>query len=101
MSNCNHDCEHCASNCGERNSAPEKFFMNGNIKNIIGIVSGKGGVGKSLVTGLLASEINKKGLTLILPGLQSQRCSGLGIMFCLTATRFSLLSAKTERKSSQ
>ena len=40
---------------------PEKFFMNGSIKNIIGIVSGKGGVGKSLVTGLLASELNKKG----------------------------------------
>jgi len=39
---------------------PEKFFMNGNIKNVIGIVSGKGGVGKSLVTGLLASEMNKK-----------------------------------------
>ena len=62
MASCNHDCEHCSSNCGERNSAPEKFFMNGNIKNIIGIVSGKGGVGKSLVTGVLASEVNKKGL---------------------------------------
>ena len=62
MADCNHDCEHCASNCGERISMPEKFFMNGNIKNVIGIVSGKGGVGKSLVTGLLASEINKKGL---------------------------------------
>ena len=62
MANCNHDCEHCASSCGERNSGPEKFLANGNIKNIIGIVSGKGGVGKSLITGLLASEMNKKGL---------------------------------------
>ncbi len=61
MANCNHDCGHCASNCGERALEPEKFFMNGNIKNVIGIVSGKGGVGKSLVTGLLASELNKKG----------------------------------------
>lgn len=60
MANCNHDCEHCASNCGERTSAPEKFLANGNIKNVIGIVSGKGGVGKSLVTGLLASELSKK-----------------------------------------
>ena len=61
MANCNHDCEHCGSNsnCGEI-SMPEKFFMNGNIKNVIGIASGKGGVGKSLVTGLLASELNKK-----------------------------------------
>ena len=62
MSNCNHDCEHCSSNCSERISEPEKFLANGNIKNIIGIVSGKGGVGKSLVTGLLASEMSKKGL---------------------------------------
>ena len=60
MASCNHDCEHCASNCGERISEPEKFSANGNIKNIIGIVSGKGGVGKSLITGLLASEMNKK-----------------------------------------
>ncbi|MBR2207823.1 MAG: Mrp/NBP35 family ATP-binding protein [Synergistaceae bacterium] len=62
MANCNHDCSSCSSNCGERVEMPERFFMNGNIKNVIGIVSGKGGVGKSLVTGLLASEINKKGL---------------------------------------
>ncbi|NLW52633.1 MAG: Mrp/NBP35 family ATP-binding protein [Tissierellia bacterium] len=33
------------------------------IKNVIGIVSGKGGVGKSLVTSLLASEMNKRGFT--------------------------------------
>lgn len=33
-----------------------------NVKNVIGVVSGKGGVGKSLVTSLLASAINKKGL---------------------------------------
>ncbi len=32
-----------------------------NVKNVIGVVSGKGGVGKSLVTSLLASEMNKKG----------------------------------------
>ena len=62
MANCNHDCSSCSSNCGERVQMPERFFMNGNIKNVIGIVSGKGGVGKSLVTGLLASELNKKGL---------------------------------------
>ena len=61
MANCNHDCSSCASNCSSRVEMPDKFFMNGNIKNIIGVVSGKGGVGKSLVTGLLASELSKKG----------------------------------------
>ncbi|MGX7072281.1 Mrp/NBP35 family ATP-binding protein [Helcococcus kunzii] len=36
---------------------------NSNVKNVIAIVSGKGGVGKSLVTSLLASEMNKEGKT--------------------------------------
>ena len=34
---------------------------NSSVKKVIGIVSGKGGVGKSLVTGLSASLMNKKG----------------------------------------
>lgn len=33
----------------------------GNIKNIVGVISGKGGVGKSTVTGMLASQLAKKG----------------------------------------
>ena len=61
MSNCNHDCENCGVNCGERRTSSEKFTANGNIRNVIGIVSGKGGVGKSLVTGLLASELRRRG----------------------------------------
>lgn len=60
MPECNHNCEGCSANCGER-SAPQGFMMNGNIRNIIGVVSGKGGVGKSLVTGLLASTMARKG----------------------------------------
>ena len=64
MPECNHNCEGCASNCADRvehgQSAPEKFQTESSIKNVIGIVSGKGGVGKSLITGLLASEMQKK-----------------------------------------
>ena len=60
MANCDHNCENCGAKCGDR-TAPEKFTVNGNIKNVIGIVSGKGGVGKSLVIGLLSSEIRKQG----------------------------------------
>lgn len=56
MSNCNHDCGNCASKC-----EVAKFQTESEIKNVIGIVSGKGGVGKSLVTALLASEMRRKG----------------------------------------
>ncbi len=59
MAECNHNCENCGTNCGER-IAPEIFHTNSNIKNVIGIVSGKGGVGKSLVTSLLASSLQHK-----------------------------------------
>lgn len=55
--NCSHDCSNCSSNCSERK--PESFLESphklSNIKKVIGVVSGKGGVGKSLVTGLLAT----------------------------------------------
>ena len=65
MSECNHNCEGCSANCSSRQSAPEKFQANPDsvIKNVIGIVSGKGGVGKSLITGLLASSMRAKGFT--------------------------------------
>ncbi|MBP5343092.1 Mrp/NBP35 family ATP-binding protein [bacterium] len=57
---CDHNCESCIENCDFRD-----FKVKTNnysfINKIIGIVSGKGGVGKSLVTSLLAVELNKKG----------------------------------------
>lgn len=56
MSECTHNCQTCSQNCSERKAeslleAPNKHS---NIKKVIGIVSGKGGVGKSLVTSLMA-----------------------------------------------
>ena len=64
MSECNHDCEHCGQNCASRKS-PESFLVDQNefsdIKHVIGVVSGKGGVGKSLVTSLLAANMQKQG----------------------------------------
>ena len=62
MPSCKHDCGSCSASCGER-SEPQKFSNNPNsiIRNVIGIVSGKGGVGKSLVTGLLACTMRRKG----------------------------------------
>ena len=64
MSECTHDCSSCGENCSsrqEKQSFIEKPHEKSNIKNVIGVVSGKGGVGKSLVTSLLASMMNKKG----------------------------------------
>lgn len=65
MSECSHNCSECAQSCSERQQ-PESFLkpMNkySNIKKVIGIVSGKGGVGKSLVSCMLASKCAKAGL---------------------------------------
>ena len=58
MSECNHDCGSCSSNCGERKIEHDKPHEGSNIGKVIAVVSGKGGVGKSLVTalGAVASE---------------------------------------------
>ncbi len=63
MSECTHDCSTCGENCASRDpkSFLEKQNAMSNIKHIIGIVSGKGGVGKSSVTTLLATAMNKSG----------------------------------------
>ncbi len=60
MSECTHDCNSCGEDCSKRDFqvAPHK---DSKIKKVIGIISGKGGVGKSLVTTLLASRVNKDG----------------------------------------
>ena len=64
MSECTHDCSSCGASCGER-TAPQSFVeplnSKSNVKKVIGIVSGKGGVGKSLVTGMLATLFSRKG----------------------------------------
>ncbi|MBR0278076.1 MAG: Mrp/NBP35 family ATP-binding protein [Clostridia bacterium] len=66
--NCTHKCDTCSENCSERD--PKSFIVKphkkSNIKNVIAVVSGKGGVGKSIVTSLLAKEMNKKYKTAIL-----------------------------------
>lgn len=64
MSDCTHDCSSCSQNCGER-TEPQSFLKELNpysrVGKVIGVVSGKGGVGKSLVTSLLASEMQRRG----------------------------------------
>ena len=60
---CNHDCSNCSSNCASRdpNSFLKPANSRSNIKKVIGIASGKGGVGKSMVTSLLAISLRRKG----------------------------------------
>lgn len=60
MSGCNHDCANCSSKC-ENEITFEKTHEGSKIKKVIGVVSGKGGVGKSLVTALLASKFSRLG----------------------------------------
>lgn len=64
--NCTHDCSSCKTTCSSRKEAPASFLEEAhelsNIKKVIGIISGKGGVGKSLTTALLAVAAQKRGL---------------------------------------
>ncbi len=63
MSSCNGNCESCGSDCGERKK--ESFLEKPNAKSkvgkIIAVVSGKGGVGKSTVTSMLAVAMARQG----------------------------------------
>ena len=70
---CTHDCSTCSLNCSSRENAQHEEHSSTNndfqaplnahskVKRVIGVVSGKGGVGKSLVTSLLACAMQKKG----------------------------------------
>lgn len=65
MTECTHDCSTCSENCGSRQQNPADFLEKphelSKIKKVIGVVSGKGGVGKSLVTSLLAVSLRRMG----------------------------------------
>ena len=65
MENCTHNCESCGENCPSRKQSPADFIEKphemSSIKKVIGVVSGKGGVGKSMVTSMLAVLLNRRG----------------------------------------
>ena len=64
MSDCTHDCSSCSQNCSSRQS-PQDFreppHELSRIKKVIGVVSGKGGVGKSMTSALMAVELRRRG----------------------------------------
>ena len=63
MSDCTHDCSTCGEACAsrEQESFKKPLREGASVKKVIAVVSGKGGVGKSLVTSLLASEMQRRG----------------------------------------
>ncbi|MDD4315807.1 MAG: Mrp/NBP35 family ATP-binding protein [Clostridia bacterium] len=61
MSECNQDCASCQKDCDTRKQPLKEKNTKSNIKKVIGVISGKGGVGKSLVTSLLAINMSRKG----------------------------------------
>ena len=64
MAECTHDCSTCGQNCADRTQDFDfraKANPNSNVKKVIAVMSGKGGVGKSLVTASLAAAVQKQG----------------------------------------
>ncbi|MFZ7134180.1 MAG: P-loop NTPase [Eubacteriales bacterium] len=63
--NCTDNCKTCSDDCDERKENPQDFSEKphelSNIKKVIGVVSGKGGVGKSIVTSMLAVAMARMG----------------------------------------
>lgn len=71
--NCTHECGSCKDKCASETKGAKPFLQEAHemstIKKVIGVVSGKGGVGKSLITSLLATGMNERGYkTAILDG---------------------------------
>ena len=60
---CTHDCSSCGESCSSKKpeNLIEKLNLYSSVKKVIGVVSGKGGVGKSLVTSTLAVTMNRRG----------------------------------------
>ncbi len=62
---CTHDCNTCGSACSSKDQASESMIErlneNSSVKKVIGVVSGKGGVGKSLITSMMAVLMNRRG----------------------------------------
>lgn len=64
MSECSHDCSSCGESCSSRKSPEdlkEKLNDLSKVKKVIGVISGKGGVGKSMVTSMLSVIFNRRG----------------------------------------
>ncbi|NLA70631.1 MAG: Mrp/NBP35 family ATP-binding protein [Clostridiales bacterium] len=105
---CNHDCSSCGEDCASREGGIPKAELNAfsSVKKVIGVVSGKGGVGKSMVTALAAIAANRDGYKVgimdaditgpSIPRMFGQHKkaepSEMGIMPAVTPTEIKLMS---------
>ena len=106
--NCTHDCSTCGADCASRAGGIQKAQLNehSSVKKVIGIVSGKGGVGKSMVTALSALAATRNGfktgiMDADITGPSIPKMFGIhekafgsefGIMPAVTPTEISLMS---------
>ena len=58
---CTHDCSTCSANCDHRAPQHEPPHPRSRIRKVIGVVSGKGGVGKSMTSAMLAVSMHRLG----------------------------------------
>lgn len=104
---CTHDCSSCSSDCkSKEQDLHEELNKYSSVKKVIGVVSGKGGVGKSLVTSMLAVTMNRMGKSVAVldaditgPSIpkafgRTQRCMGSdeGIIPVETETGIKIMS---------
>ena len=64
---CSHNCDSCSSHCGGEKSLKVAANPAASVKKVIGVVSGKGGVGKSLLTSMMAVGMTRKGYSCGMP----------------------------------
>ena len=102
MSECSQNCSSCGENCSSRKN-PESFLEKPNekssIKKVIGIVSGKGGVGKSMVTAILATLLSRKNYRVAIMDADITGPSipkAFGLHEHATANEFGILPVETQ-----
>ncbi len=102
MSECSHNCGSCGQDCPSRQD-PKSFLEAphemSSIKNVVGVVSGKGGVGKSLVSALLACATKRRGFDAAILDADITGPSipkAFGLTERLGATEFGILPAQTK-----
>ena len=70
MSDCTHDCSSCGESCAQRESKPEDFLVKlskgSSVKKVIGVVSGKGGVGKTTTNANIGTALAKAGKKVVM-----------------------------------
>ena len=101
MADCDHNCSGCGvEGCGEREEPDFRAYLNehSSVKKVFGVVSGKGGVGKSMITGLLACASAKAGLKTAVMDADITGPSiptAFGLKQQLTGSQLGLVPAKT------